>query len=857
MRMLSLLLASALCGSAANAVSAYTLPFSFTASEETFAECATIDVGNDAGAGYAGDVNGGWAYYGFTKCAFKYTYHMSNRADDWLILPAVDFGDCTSVKVSFQIETYSDKENFEVRLGHDATAAGMTVDVMKRTDFSQTSFGELSAVVNLPADGNTEWRLGFHVTSPAFRGWIYVKDIKIENAEAAVNAPVPAAPAIKSSTIENQDYKAVVTMPSVDTQGNAITENMTLKVLVDGADVSVITDCAPGADINVAQTLDEGEHTVSYVAVLGTKSSEAAGESVTAKAHRLIPGMPVIKEWGMDCLTFSAVVTMPSQCTDGTAISSLMSLQILVDGVVVETKTLQPAGADVKVSRTLTEGEHTMGFAVKLGDETGESVSVSCIAKEMVLTLPVEFAATEQNFALCNVIDANGDGPETSYGENGIWRYNSEKSAFEYTYHSLNQADDWVILPAFERGDVTKVKVSLDVMTGSYPEGFEVLLGNSRTVAGMTIPVMKKENFTNKDEFTTLTAEIELPEGSASGMCLGIHAISQADKFKLFVKNIKIEDANAPVVIPAAPEIKESTINNRAYTAVVTMPAVDTEGNAICDAMSLEVTVDGVLVDTYADCAPAADVDVNLSLASGAHTVSYCAVLGEVRSETVNEDVTATELTAGDLPFTFQASQDNFDQCVVEDLDGSVENYGNVQGAWSLSADGKFKYTYHPDSQADDWLILPLVDFATSVKVLVSVDVMTKYDTEAFEIFLGNARTHEAMTIPVMKQTGFVSNNKWTMLSQEVELPTHLSRSADNSYALGIHAISPANHYNMYFNNIKIESLATTGVEEILTDGNTDAPCEYYNLQGIKVENPGAGIYIVRQGSVTRKVKIN
>ena len=43
-----------------------------------------------------------------------------------------------------------------------------------------------------------------------------------------------------------------------------------------------------------------------------------------------------------------------------------------------------------------------------------------------------------------------------------------------------------------------------------------------------------------------------------------------------------------------------------------------------------------------------------------------------------------------------------------------------------------------------------------------------------------------------------------------------------------------------------------TGVESVEFDSN--APKEYYNMQGVRVENPGKGLYIVRQGSKAFKV---
>lgn len=44
----------------------------------------------------------------------------------------------------------------------------------------------------------------------------------------------------------------------------------------------------------------------------------------------------------------------------------------------------------------------------------------------------------------------------------------------------------------------------------------------------------------------------------------------------------------------------------------------------------------------------------------------------------------------------------------------------------------------------------------------------------------------------------------------------------------------------------------TTGVENIAND-DTGAPAEYYNTLGVKVQNPGTGVYVVRRGNVVTK----
>lgn len=845
-----LLFAAALGCAFASKAADYTLPFSFTASEETFSQCTVIDVDDNAEDDPYAGTKGGWAYYASSPYAFKYTYSSSVDADDWLILPAVDFGTATKVKVSFQAQSdASASEKFSVYLGHTATISGMTELVLAEENFRKSSMVELSAVVDVPSDGNSVWYLGFHATTPKNGYWIYIKDIKIESADGGVTVAAPAAPVVKSSTIKDQDYSAVVTMPSVDTDGQAIDGTLDLKVLVDGTLTDTKTGCTPGADVDVNLTLLAGIHTISFVAVQGTVQSEAITDNVEAKEHVAIPAKPVINSCTVDFLNISASVTAPSLDTDGNNLSGNLSLLMLVDGIEVSSKDNMQAGGTATFTRTLAAGSHTIGFIAKLNGQKSEMASTEVEAKEQIFELPFTMTASAETFAMCEKIDANYDGSE--YGDNGKWVYKDD--AFVYTYSSIssNGGDDWVILPKVDFGSVRKVKVSVSVGTGDYPEGFEIKLGAARTVAAMTIPVMKQENYKHTDGYETLSATVELAEGAPSVLCLGLHAISEADQFELKISEIKIESAEIPEIIPAVPVIKESSIKNLNYTAVVTMPAVDTEGNALTEAMSLEVLVDDVVVETKSDCAAGADVDVALTLAAGEHTVAYRAVLGEQTSEAVTEDVTATALSTGGLPFTFDATETNFGECEIIDIDGSVENYGNVQGCWQYATDGSFKYVYNPDSDADDWLILPLVDFAKCMKVKVSVDVKTESDSESFEIFLGQERTVEGMTIPVLSKTGFTSRN-WTTLTAEVNTPYGVARAANRLFALGIHATSPRNHYNMYFKNFRIEALVLSGIDDVEAD--EDAEAEYYNLQGIRIANPTHGIYIMRRGSTIAKV---
>lgn len=57
--------------------------------------------------------------------------------------------------------------------------------------------------------------------------------------------------------------------------------------------------------------------------------------------------------------------------------------------------------------------------------------------------------------------------------------------------------------------------------------------------------------------------------------------------------------------------------------------------------------------------------------------------------------------------------------------------------------------------------------------------------------------------------------------------------------------------YRYFLRGVKVTAAGSSAVDEIATD--TNAPVEYYNLQGVKVANPSAGIYIVKQGNKISK----
>lgn len=59
---------------------------------------------------------------------------------------------------------------------------------------------------------------------------------------------------------------------------------------------------------------------------------------------------------------------------------------------------------------------------------------------------------------------------------------------------------------------------------------------------------------------------------------------------------------------------------------------------------------------------------------------------------------------------------------------------------------------------------------------------------------------------------------------------------------------------NIALHNVFLYTPAPTAIENVGADTDADAPVEYYNLQGVRVENPAGGLFIRRQGNKVEKV---
>ena len=94
---------------------------------------------------------------------------------------------------------------------------------------------------------------------------------------------------------------------------------------------------------------------------------------------------------------------------------------------------------------------------------------------------------------------------------------------------------------------------------------------------------------------------------------------------------------------------------------------------------------------------------------------------------------------------------------------------------------------------------------------------------------------------------------KWT--SETIEL-TGLTLTKDSRITVINKVVPEAGAKRWHLNSVKLAAASSeAGVGNVAVD-QTNAPVTYYNLQGVRVDNPTRGLYILQQGTKVTKVAL-
>lgn len=213
----------------------------------------------------------------------------------------------------------------------------------------------------------------------------------------------------------------------------------------------------------------------------------------------------------------------------------------------------------------------------------------------------------------------------------------------------------------------------------------------------------------------------------------------------------------------------------------------------------------------------------------------------------VSAPVASNELALG-TPLTLDLhmlpTAEDVNRMTVIDVNGDGRTWG-----YSIYQECA-KSSFSSDGPMDDWLILPPVSFPdaeTAYRFAADVQICNSSSPDEYlRVCIGTSPSVEAMTTELLET--FCPDRELRTYETTFKVP------APGTYYIGLHTTSAYFQEGLLVSNIHLMD-AGAAVETADAD-NAVAPVEYFNLQGISVEEPVSGVYIRRQGSEVRKVFI-
>lgn len=481
----------------------------------------------------------------------------------------------------------------------------------------------------------------------------------------------------------------------------------------------------------------------------------------------------------------------------------------------------------------------------------------SASAAEPIFT---EKFATQDDFDKWVVFNANND--------EKTWIFNGENDPYKvyYSYDSLNDADDWLFSPSINITSDGYYLVTFDTRGSSLSERLELWTGSAATVAGMTEKVFVQDlAYQDYTKSVLITAK-------AGTLILGFHAVSPADRYRLYLGNVQVTPIAEPKDIALTAASSPASGENLGQEDVKV--TVKNNGPTAISKFTLEYTY------TYGETTKTVSETVTPTtpLASGAmmeytfaqkadlstpRTAYNFTVTANLEDDINNDNNTLTfevrHLAPATVPYYmgFESTDDTSNLSFIDcNNDGSK---------WHLEPDGFFTkfsrtgsvslcYNYSKENSADDWAFLDPFSLKAGHYAFKFWYSGTDHP-EKLRVCWGTAPTPEAMT-NIIAEYNPVSNSKYAESVNIFEVP------ADGRYYIGFYAFSDANQNWICIDDVSLEFIpdATADIELM----SIDRPFDYWRapqsldgeitVRAVSVVNPKSDIIVSIDGNEIKRI---
>lgn len=214
---------------------------------------------------------------------FYYLCQSDNYADDWLVLPAINFPDATSV-YSFACEIWAIKhyfsgiERYEIGISPDINPEHMVI-IKEAEDVIPTDNFQPIEVLFTPQQAGTQY-IGIHCVSQPDQYRLYAHNFSVSKTESGAAAPAAVSNLRTEAAADGTLFiTAEFDMPTVDISGNPLAEGTQVTATVASATDSESVTAAAGAHASVTVGAQQGMNTI----VVTASSTAGQGGSTSAE----------------------------------------------------------------------------------------------------------------------------------------------------------------------------------------------------------------------------------------------------------------------------------------------------------------------------------------------------------------------------------------------------------------------------------------------------------------------------------------------------------------------------------------------------------------------------------------------
>lgn len=515
------------------------------------------------------------------------------------------------------------------------------------------------------------------------------------------------------------------------------------------------------------------------------------------------PGISVDAD-GLDC-TIS--LTLPTETIGGAALTATtVSADVYFDGEPVENGSVSGAPGEVKtVYFTATSGSHSFSATATVTE--GENTLTSepnvldmRITKKQPVPIPMgyTFEPDEDEFSWCTVLNSNDDETTWNFGDSGYPATGAVGTGtFRYSYSWTKQADDWIILPAFDGSEAGAHILTFGVATKYNDEGLEVCMAYEPTIEALSGNVLwKKERFQSPDGFTK--EEVIFATEGGRDFYIAFHAISPKNASYLYVQNVTVDTTDGTG--PKAGVLSDPTFDGGDGTVTLTFPLLNLDGQEMdaSTAVYADITLDGEPYGDPVQGVPGEAKAIGFTdLDLGTHSVTATTYILDGDNQKIGNQKTTigfkcriSSSFAYQLPLSLDLNAGNYDNFLVI-------NANNDEKTWAGESE-YFKLSYTSNS-GDDWFITPAIeidDISQSLEFAITA-MSSDYYAEAFEVFIGREQSLEGMTTQLIGRTEVKS-------SQPRRYETLLNLTETGRYYIGVHGVSDPNRLELKISKLEL-----------------------------------------------------